>query len=114
MIERKCKTCGKVFAARGNQIYCCIACREFTGTEWTKCPICGNRFVKKYSDQKCCSQECYLIQDKMIDEAERAKNRKIRKSAFISKKKVPKGYEWLEKVNEYLRENGGVYNPKRG
>lgn len=112
MTEKICKFCGKKFMGRANQQYCCSECRNGTDIEWSKCPICGNRFIKKYAEQKCCSQECYLIQDKMIDEAERERTRKSRKKAFISRKKVPKGYEWLEKVNEYLRENGGVYNPK--
>ena len=68
--EAVCRTCGKTFIRKGNDVYCSNECRF----EVNVCPVCGKEFRCKRDEQrKVCSMKCKGVQSRATHEEYYAK-----------------------------------------
>lgn len=125
-IKKICRGCGKEFIPNGNQRFCSDECKKPRKKPPVKkiCDICGQPFVPTYSSQKRCSKECSaegkrrtLIKCKEEYKTNPVRHKVKAERPLINEKKSEKQqqkdpYAWLDKMNEYLRANGGKYVSK--
>ncbi len=73
------------------------------------CPICGREFRTKYDQRKYCGNECLKKADKY-----RKEQYKSIEKVKAAEARRPTSKTWLDKFNDHIHKNGGVYHQRKG